>query len=217
MDKLGPVAKSLGLRVPPAAPQGLIGTPLTPLRCFLLLTQSKYNKYLYQGGPRAQRQAQQEWKLNEFHDAQVLHIWPFRSLFWNAYGSSPFSNCVQFCNNLEKGLSFLSVRCSFCSPFCRVSSKKTTGCTYVQTSINDICVCLVIQEIHESSLHKMMRFHCTQTLKIVSTFLNERTPPFQQPCPKRRIKSSTRDRNQCSFPINMTQGIFDSQKYVWGI
>jgi len=32
MDKLGPVAKSLGLRVPPAAPQGLIGTPLTPLR-----------------------------------------------------------------------------------------------------------------------------------------------------------------------------------------
>jgi len=32
MDKLGPVAKSLGLRVPPVAPQGLIGTPLTPLR-----------------------------------------------------------------------------------------------------------------------------------------------------------------------------------------
>ena len=28
MDKLGPVAKSLGLRVPPAAPQGLVGTPL---------------------------------------------------------------------------------------------------------------------------------------------------------------------------------------------
>ena len=146
MDKLGPVAKSLGLRVPPAAPQGLIGTPLTPLRCFLLLTQSKYNKYLYQGGPRAQRQAQQEWKLNEFHDAQVLLIWPFRSLFWNAYGLSPFSNCVQFCNNLEKGLSFLSVKCSWCFPFCWVSSKKTTVCTFVQTSKNDICVCLVIQK-----------------------------------------------------------------------
>ena len=32
MDKLGPVAKSLGLRVPPAAPQGLVGTPL---RCIV--------------------------------------------------------------------------------------------------------------------------------------------------------------------------------------
>jgi len=88
---------------------------------------------------------------------------------------------------------------------------------YVQTSKNDICVCLVIQEIHEGSLHKMVKFDSTQTLKIVSTLLNERTPLFQQPCPKRRIKSSKRDRNQCSFPINVTQGTFDSQKYVKGI
>jgi len=49
---------------------------------------------------------------------------------------------------------------------------------YVQTSKNDICVYLVIFEFHESSLHKMMIFHSTQTLKIVSTLLNERTPFF---------------------------------------
>ena len=49
---------------------------------------------------------------------------------------------------------------------------------YVQTSKNDICVCLVIQEIHEGSLHKMVKFDSTQTLKIVSTLLNERTPFF---------------------------------------
>ena len=215
MDKLGPVAKSLGLRVPPAAPQGLIGTPLTPLRCFLLLTQSKYKKYVYQGGRRAQRQAQQEWKLNEFHDAQVLLIWPFRSLFWNAYGLSPFSNFVQFCNNLEKGLSFLSVKCSLCSLFVESRPKRHRD---VRTNFQKWHLCLsgytrnsekFLAQNDEIWLHSKPK-NRLHLIEWAHTF-------FQQPCPKRRIKSSTRDRNQCSFPINITQGIFDSQNYVWGV
>ena len=144
MDKLGPVAKSLGLRVPPAAPQGLIGTPLTPLRCFSLTLSIKM-QYLFQGGLRVQRQAQQGWKLNEFHDAQVLLMWPLRSLFWNAYSLSSFSNCVQFCNNLERGLSFLSVKCSLCSLFCQVLSKKTSGCTYKLPKMTFVFVWLHIK------------------------------------------------------------------------